>query len=732
MTTADDLYRLLPAVHRLRDSPLGGPLRDLLEVLASQADVVDADLGALADAWFIETAPDWLVPYLGDLLGATPLHAIGTAAAEPRAYVARTVEYRQAKGTVAVLEQLCRDVTGWPTRAVELFALLAWTQNVNHVRPDRSATPDMHDPEVGALADGPFDCAPRTVDVRRLATRGGRYNLPNVGLFVYRLQPLTTEGSWAARGGAAGRWHLDPLARDVQLFNPGRVEAGIGDLAVEADLPGPLRRRPLADELEALRDPRVSGHEMVWFSGRRPAVALESRSAAGLDWEPVPPAEIVICDLADWRPPPQARTYPGGAGGEVTRPVRAALDPHRGRVTFRSDDDPVELRTVHTTALPMPMGGGAYDRDALEDGGGATVVRHPDRRLLVGRDLPVGDGLFTDLATAVNAWRGDPAGHSEIVITDNGIYEDALQGGNRLELLPGTSLRIVAGRTALPAAGAAPDPLAPLHRVGVRPVLTGRISVRGDGGDPDGVGHLELDGLWLAGGLSVLVGNLATLRLVDVTLVPGSDLEVRTGAAGSNAALRVEVTRAITGPLQLGDAARSLELHTAIVDASGVAIGAERADVTIVDSTVLGSVAAQTLRADNVVFTGDVTVRRRQTGCLRYCVLPTRPPTRTPRRYRCQPDLALTVATGGGELDPQTEAAIRARMRPVFTSDRHGHPAYCQLAPRTADEITAGAEDGSEMGVYRALQQPARRSNLDTALPEYLRAGLEAGAIYVT
>jgi hypothetical protein len=51
---------------------------------------------------------------------------------------------------------------------------------------------------------------------------------------------------------------------------------------------------------------------------------------------------------------------------------------------------------------------------------------------------------------------------------------------------------------------------------------------------------------------------------------------------------------------------------------------------------------------------------------------------------------------------------------------------------RCATEITTGAENGSEMGAFSFLQQPQRRTNLQTALDEYLRFGLEAGTIEET
>ena len=126
---ARTLYDLLPAVYRLRDAEAGEPLRGLLAVLQEQLDAVDADVAALYENWFIETADRWVVPYLGDLVGTRTL---ATAALEDdtgllclpwrfsqRAYVANTIGYRRRKGTIAVVEQVALDVTGWPARAVE-------------------------------------------------------------------------------------------------------------------------------------------------------------------------------------------------------------------------------------------------------------------------------------------------------------------------------------------------------------------------------------------------------------------------------------------------------------------------------------------------------------------------------------------------------------------------------------------------------------------------------------
>jgi hypothetical protein len=121
-------------------------------------------------------------------------------------------------------------------------------------------------------------------------------------------------------------------------------------------------------------------------------------------------------------------------------------------------------------------------------------------------------------------------------------------------------------------------------------------------------------------------------------------------------------------------------------------------------------VRSETLHASNSILLGMVDVVRRQEGCVRFSFLPI--DSRAPRRFRCQPVIG------------------RPNNFPRFTTLRYGMPAYCQLTLRTPAAIRRGAEDESEMGVFRFLFQPQRESDLVTRLDEYLRVGLQAGIFY--
>ena len=67
------------------------------------------------------------------------------------------------------------------------------------------------------------------------------------------------------------------------------------------------------------------------------------------------------------------------------------------------------------------------------------------------------------------------------------------------------------------------------------------------------------------------------------------------------------------------------------------------AALTILRSTVIGIIRTHAIDlAENSIFAGRVEVGRSQRGCMRFCYVP--PDSRTPRRYRCQPDLATAAA----------------------------------------------------------------------------------------
>lgn len=227
---SDRLYELLPAIYRIKDAQEGQPLRALIALLEREAKIVEDDASKLYDNWFIETCDEWAVPYIGDLLGIRGMHPAGTSSYTTRPYVANTLAYRRRKGTITAIEQLARDVTGWVARAVEFFALLALSQNLNHIRPNSLLTIDLRDLSGLENIGGPFEHASHSGEVRLPAA--GRYNIPNIGIFLWRLQSYPVKLG-DARKISKGCYAFSPLGNSPCLFNLAQTEEEIFHLANE-------------------------------------------------------------------------------------------------------------------------------------------------------------------------------------------------------------------------------------------------------------------------------------------------------------------------------------------------------------------------------------------------------------------------------------------------------------------------------------------------------------------
>jgi hypothetical protein len=758
--TGDRLYALLPGHIRARDHEEGRPLQALMRILARELAVVEGDIDALYDNWFIETCEDWAVPYIGDLVGARPLRPFGEGGGSLRAYVANTVAYRQAKGTVAVVEQLARDATGWPARAVEFFRVLIQNQNVNHIRPGNLGTVSLGEADAASRTGGPFGTAAHLVGVRPIESGEGRYNIPNLGVFLWRLQsaylPLVFDQPDGYLGGVqppasalgAAFLHLDPLRRDLELFNRGHTEATLAHLATEADLPGPLRRRPLFDELEALRGGAPGGD--AYFADQ-PVLTVR------LDGQTLPAAKLRCCNLED---------RDDGQGGIVWRQPREAgevmFDPVLGRLSLHPDDAGKPLEAAFALGMPHDIGGGPYDRQGsvgawigpLLDSAAPVPLWQigvSARAEELSDDEELGEVVAT-LAEAIVRWNTRAAQNSRgiIAIMDSASYLDDLTGAEHTIRIPaGARLAVVAaGWPEEDLGGGAarrlPGALTPQDR---RPHLGSGLVAVGDAPAGEGPGALILDGLLIEGSVTVAEGRLGSLELRHSTagaaaggLGPG--LSVQSGAGGRNTQLSVLIDHAISGALDLGAAAATLSICDSVIaedlsanpdpDTVPKVVAAGDADLVVQRATIFGRIEGRTLEADDTIFVGPPDIARRQDGCVRFSYVPAG--ARTPRRYRCTPDLqfALERERLGRELSPAETARLRARIRPVFTSSAHGHPAFGQLALTCPQEIAQGAERDGEMGAMNALGNPARVANLRDALDEYLPFGLAAGFIFMT
>jgi hypothetical protein len=705
----DELYELLPVLYRLRDVDEGHPLQALLRIIGEQAAIVDQNIDRLWDDLFIETSQDWVIPYIGDLVANNLLHDAGTRA---RVDVAKTIYYRRRKGTLPMLEELARDVTGWGGHAVEFFELLGWTQNLNHLR-SQAGWPDMRNVDALDRIDGPFDQVSHTVDVRTPSSGEGWHNIPNIGFFLYRLQSYpqlgtvltdpVTAASTTVRpmalpgGGGPNTFFFSSVGARGPLFNRWRREGDSAGLAQEVHVPGPIRARTFGAELDRARDGAID----LDYYGDGLSLAV---FADGVE---VPASQVICKDLSTWQAPT------AGSG-------LVAVDVTSARMAFEAGSVPDDVTVQFHRGFSGDVGGGPYDRrrsGSVDDfvGFGPDTVADPEA---YGTLIQVSaiSGV-DDVPTALGVWTALGKPPCVIQIEDDRTYSGAVN----INMAGATRLVIQASD-------------------GRAPTIIGRVKVTGN--SPDA--RLVLDGLLVAGHLR-LTGDLEELRVSHCTFVPGRTLRDDNGlpasanaisiaATTSNKALSVTLYRSITGPIRLPEEMEGLVVREGIVDGMGTSAIARFATkvragppTKLYSVTIFGPVYVRSMEmATEVVFTDKVTVKRTQGGCVRFSFVP--PGSRTPRRYRCQPDMALGV----DGLTAMESERIRARLVPAFTSSHYGDPGYAQLSIACPVEIRTGAENESEIGAFSFLRQPQRETNLAIRLDEYLPFGLEPATIFVT
>jgi hypothetical protein len=722
----DRLYELLPVVHRMRDAERGYPLRALLQVMAEQASVIEEDIAQLYENWFIETCEDWVVPYIGALIGYLPLQSSGQTGAcrscggdssaepimIPRREVANTLRYRRRKGTLGILDDLATAVAGWPTRSVEFYRQIAVSQNIGCLHMNRGRTADLRNVDALDELGSPFDRTSRNADIRRVSSPHfpGLGNVGELGTFVWRLKsyPLTRVPAYCYEAEAPNCYLFNPLGHDTPLYvNPSAAVAGDPpDLSV----PAPIRRRAFES-----RDPgtgkQVSGVPFYFGKNRSLMVWI---GGAALDAKRIVPA-----DLSGWHYLP--------TGDEV------AIDVERGRLMFpRGYARHESVEVSYAYGFSADMGGGEYSR-TIRGPVDATVYR-----VGVGQD-------FATIGAALSQWKSDLDGGKEVAsavieIADSGVYTEPLS----IDLKRGQTLQLRAAN-------------------GSRPVIqllhwhsspTNDLVVSGEAES-----WFILDGIVIYGRGIQVSGDISGVAIRHSTLVPGWGLDCDCNPERpTEASLELldaprclTIEHSIVGAIQIERDQRKqeplqLRISDSIVDATdpgNVALGASAqlcadANLVLLRSTVIGQVQTRAIvLAENSILMGQVMVCRRQQGCIRFCYVPYG--SRTPQRYECQPDLvrqAVSDKFAQGAIDAQLRDALlegeTLRVEPEFNAVRYGNPTYCQLADACATEISAGAEDESEMGAFHDLYQPQRAANLRARLSEYTPAGTDAGIIFVS
>lgn len=782
------LYDRLPEIYRIRDGEQTPPdqLRAFLAAVEGAFGSVHENIEALYHDLFIDTCDPWVIPYLADLLGSSHLQGPTPTL---RADVADTIALRRRKGTLGAIERLAADLTGWPCRSVELFPGLAWSQHLNHQRPDaggrppygdpgttrftvrRGGTVAVRDPAMLSLLDTPFDPFAHTPDVKRADDGAVHWNLPNLAVYLWRLAayriPLSVPlaKGWTDLGpppvldppdpplaGFALRFDLDPLDRPVRLFStyrqPPLSAAGQVQTLTAADaVPGPILDARLTSGSEA-GNPTAYVAVDRYDATTSPPTGLELGDTGLQLYVP----DDVVLD-GDW-------TFRGDnlcaweAG--LRQPLRdheIVIDPHIGRLVIGLTTD------SQRQALMGDAEGGAFTNRLYAGytyGAVGPVGAHP-----ISRDPAPAE--FGDAATLIRqvptvAWptvADALAGLDAVVqpvvveILDSLVHDLDLTalGGTQSEL--GVTALLLARSLVIRAANDQRPLLRLAAPLAFRPVdagaptvadltvrLEGLFVTRGPGlaaAEPliarAAVARLELDGCTLdPGGHRQRDGSRAPLPLMpSLRLANGYGFAASGDEDAFAATPDVVIWRTITGPLGLDDGYR-LTLEASIVDAGHNTGEAAVGGFALAAATDAGDPESwgAALTVRGATLFGQVrTAEISGSGGLFVQRLEVWNHQRGCLKY-------CWFSGDGDRLPPQHGCVTAADAPLVFTSTWCGDPGYGQLAAGTDLRVLQRGPDDDAMGAFGFLLEAHRRNNLNIRLREFMPVGVRPLLVTVT
>jgi hypothetical protein len=577
---AEKLWALLPAVYRAEDTDAfdqNGPLRELVNRIGVQAAILRRSIDRMWEDQSIESCDDWIIPYIGDLL-ATNLVASLDARGQ-RLDVAKTIYYRRRKGTVALLEELAHDITGWEVRVVEFFRRLARTRH--GFDPEiglPSATTAPLDNRALQLAEGligpltntciggwadlrkvygalqaqsPFgvydDLRPasafdeyfHTADFRRGRGRSGWYNIPRLGVFVWRLYsfPLIDQEPDTllavpvqnADPACTNHYSFDPTGREAPLFAAAEgVVNRFGSKWVSPDewqLPTPISQALLNldqdRQLDKNHDPAHRTTELYAVDG--PDVRMNS--------------------LGVFRNNTGSLLSFSNTGGDVS------INPERGTLTVNTaqPNDPANLRVWYHYGFSSTIGAGAYSRRVR--GQKPVPLPSPVNSVSGGGNVPA------------------PPATGTMTITDSLTYDSAADVGSAGAEIQ--NVTIWANSDVSRGGGHSTRPLIRLSPAGTEWIFTG-----GDGA------RLQLEGLFLSGGDIVLKGKFDKVSLTCCTFDPGN--------SGTSTVFRKSIDQRdlVASRLWIEAEIRELEIDRCIVGPVRTRGSGEIEKLTITDSIV--------------------------------------------------------------------------------------------------------------------------------------------------
>ncbi len=480
---ADRLWSLIPPVYRGLDAgpapTTPGPLRELVNRIASQAAVVRRNIDRLGENQSIETCDDWVIPYLGDLVATRLLACLHPAA--QRADVARTIYYRRRAGTVGVLEELAADIASRDARVVEFFRRMARTRHqfdpplsyriedpitgpiaftgttleiAEGLLGPYSGTPaggfaDLRNNYAASNTNSAFDEYAHTADLRTGYQTLGHFNIRHLGVFLWWLQAFPILAATpVASASTPPCFTFDPTGREIPLFAPSQR-------ALEQQAFGEHWVTP--DEWEL----PVAIRETLWRTV--PSQLYPHAFSVGLE--------------------------AGGTSAPVP-PNQLTIHPETGRFSFPAGAPIGDITASYSFGLLSPIGAGGFDTSIL------TTLPMPTAI------TPISGGHATDL----NPTLATLPANTILQFTDSLTYT----GPTQTLTIPTGSTTVLRGQSGQ----------RPVLRWTSAPTPSWIITApTGTAGTPT---ILILEAILLQGADLILQGNFDSVYLRMVTLDPGS------------------------------------------------------------------------------------------------------------------------------------------------------------------------------------------------------------------
>jgi hypothetical protein len=689
---ANKLWALMPAVYRNADSDdsdQNGPLRELVNRIGAQAAILRRSIDRLWEDQSIEACDDWLIPYIGDLLATNLVSTLD--ARGQRLDVAKTIYYRRRKGTVALLEELASDITGWQVRVLEFFRRLARTRHgldpETGPRAVSSKDQERHTLQqaeglvgsrTGTLIGGfanlrnaygasrtgsAFDEFYHSADFRKGRDQVGWHNIPRLGFFLWRLNTFTLDATTPVPVVACpGRqFTFDPTGRFLPLFAVGGRPFGDAWVSpAEWQLPTPISSGLLALELANLYAAPDPSDLTAVITNSLGVFVLDGSGNHNLV-----PGDAITAD-------------------PHVMDTEFYVDPEQGRLIGRKQDPGGDVRVTYTYGSSSTIGAGPYDRLSPEP-------------------LPAPDQSVNGGGNALAAALAGMPGTGTVTLGDSLTY-NAISALTNIQLV---TLRAQTRR---------------------RPVIrlspgSAAWSLRGNSAPS----QLVLDGLFISGGDIILEGSFASVTLTCCTLDPGNagmtpGTYARSADARDLAPCRLQILgevgtlvldRCLAGPIWKAGAGtiEHLQVNDSILQSLNQekVLDLDFGDVKLSRCTLLGPAHVHRLDASECILDDVVQVEDPQYGCVRF-----------------------TAWTAGSALPRKYESVTVAARSPLFTTREFGQPGYGQLLASVDRAVAAGAEDGSEMGAFARAKNPIKERSLLIKLNEFMPLGLTPVFIYVT